>query len=128
MAKRLTKAEQAEAGLRVALSWPEYPCPEPLSKEVIRERTAHLGFGATNAIRLWTHNTHGGTVSFGCVGRSCHAPSGDKTTSQGCGGPWFDTQEDAYRALRWAVTRRLAEELLTLDARISRELADRSPA
>jgi hypothetical protein len=110
------KAETiSEDDIRAALAWPAYEKPERINHEEIRRLTERLGYGNSEAIRLWTYNAYSRRVTLGCVSRVHHSSEGAVTTSQGQGGPWFPTEREAYQALRWAVTRSFASDLLALD-------------
>ena len=60
-------------------------------------------------------------VRHGCAGMHGNAtaqlydPMPTKTTTQGCGGPWYRTEREAWIACRWAVCRKMANLLADLD-------------
>lgn len=57
-----------------------------------------IGFGDVRP--AYTFNAHAKRVDHGCFSRISHSTrTHEETTSQGLGGPWYDSDRDAARAL-----------------------------
>jgi hypothetical protein len=112
----LNKAEKAlfEAlNVELALRWPTFDEPTPLDHQEIK---TWIETQRCRIRQAWTFNTHTGEISLGCTSGYAHdRRNPDRTSTQGGGGPWYDTREQARRGLRWAVCRSFAQKLYQLD-------------
>jgi hypothetical protein len=118
----MNKKEQAalaqlekELGIAKAFQFKEYVLT-PINVETASKRLGNCD----GVVVAWYANTYNGSVSEGCFNRVNHCSSrSDKTTTQGQGGPWYETKREALMAVRLVKQRAYAEDL----ARIDREIA-----
>lgn len=115
------KAQLQQARELAALNW-TYP-PEPIDLKPIRD-AERAGKAPTAAIVAWWFNAYTGAVGRGVTQGSFHSISNTtKTDRQGAGGPWFNTEVDALKAMRAAIERDAARRLAQIDQRIADTIA-----
>ena len=125
----MTKAEQQrvadlEKGLAMAraLRWPEYNMPAPLTRQEIEnsKEPGGIKFKGHDPQMVcfgWFGNAHTGEVWRGCSDGINHG-TGDTTSTQGMG-RMFNSEADAWRAVRYEMTERFSERLARIDAKIA---------
>lgn len=76
-----------------------YDDPTPLDTEAASQ---HLGYGSDQVRTAWTYHAYGNDprVLHGCFNRVHHSVwSTTEARSQYRGGPWYETEQEAARAL-----------------------------
>lgn len=114
------KAEMERLRTHLALAWPNYPEPQPMS-----DRDLDLATANGVILTAWFMNAHSREVTKGWVSCTSHQTSGpipeDRSRywsgSQGRGRP-YGSEQDALHALRWAVSRIHAGIVRHIDAKI----------
>lgn len=119
------------AKLQAALTWPSFPEPQPLDDDArkalldARRETAAVD---GDVVPAWTYNVSLRDVVHGCFSSNQHSTrSHVRTTTQTCGGPWFQTRREAAEALAWAVTRDCAQTLVYAMEHVERLRSDAQP-
>jgi hypothetical protein len=130
----MTKAEKArmqelEHALRLsrAMRFPDYPVPQPMTREEIDASLAPGGFylGRQQMVaRGWFYHANVGgyggysnSVTYGCSNGMSHSREGDYTTSQNMG-RMYRTKSEAFMALRHELTTKCAEILADIDCQV----------
>lgn len=100
---------------QASLNLPPYEEPQPIDLKMASSTKLIVGWWINPHV-VWGYGT---PIGQGCSNGIHHSTSHtDKTTSQGSG-RFYATELEAYKALRWAVTRQVMEKLAAIDARIS---------
>ena len=129
----MNKAEKAELqaardalALVRAMHFPDYPVPQPMSREEIEAAKVDGGmqYGSPQKVaRGYFYNVYFGSfgeptkVTYGCSSGSTHSSAGDTTTTQNMG-RMYATEADAWRAARHEATTKVAKILADIDAAI----------
>jgi hypothetical protein len=116
------KAQMEHLQTALALCWPAYPCPQPMSVEEIKaaqieglvERHGHKRSAAIG----WFVNAYNSEVSQGLSDGHIHDRSGNKSWSQGAG-TMYRTKQEALMAMRHEASRDFAAKLARIDARLA---------
>lgn len=122
----MNKTEQAEMQrLRelLALNWTHEPGAIDTS--------AALAMSKDGRVAAWCFNAHSQMVTRGFFSANAHTRNGDMAdadalhsrryggTSQQRGGPWYESESLALKAMRCALERRYAADLARVDERIA---------
>ena len=84
----------------------------------VKKKSRELKYG--EVYPAWTFNAYTSTVQHGCFSVIYHSThSHEKTSSQGLGGPWYETERDAWVALRIAKEKEFDKKLAEIDKRIA---------
>lgn len=125
----MNKAEKAEMerlrndlALARAMRWPDYPRPEPMTREEIDAALVEGGekWGKRQRVaRGWFYNAYLGgygppKVTYGCSDGFHHSTTGDTTSTQQMG-RMYRTEEDAWQCLRLDLTEQCAKLLASVD-------------
>lgn len=126
----MTKSEKArveELETALAMHWPAYPMPAPMTRQEIEAelqpltpRDQSVTRGSRVAALGWFYNKHTGLVSQGWSSghlHNTHNITGD-SASQGCG-RMFRTHREAAMALRLEMSRDFAAKLAAVDRLIA---------
>ncbi len=131
----MTKKEQAEMerlrtdlAMARAMRWPDYPKPEPMTREQIKENLVEGGerYGRRQEVaRGWFYNAYLGgysqpTATYGCSDGLNYNSEGDTTSTQNMG-RMYATKFEALCALRLDLTEQVARLLAGVDRQISEE-------
>jgi len=111
----MTKAEQAvmdSLRTELALAWPRETEPARIN---VQERMQQADY--VEKVSAWTFNAYSGEVTQGWTsgGVHCRNIAYPDSRSRECGGPWYDTEAEAWLAMRWVVTRECAARLRRVD-------------
>lgn len=128
----MTKAEKArleELEIALALHWPPYAAPEPMTREEIRANRVAVEPADQSVswrhevCRGWFCNAHTGEVYEGWSDGMSHNPRGWEVSlaSQGMG-RMYRTREDAAKALRLEMSQKFAAALARVDRIIRGEV------
>jgi hypothetical protein len=122
----MTKAEKTrleELETALALSWPAYPEPKPMTREeieaakvTVKPESNARGYGRTRIALGWFCNAYNGEVSQGWsdgMYHSRHNITGD-SASQNIG-RMYRTKQEAAMALRHEMSREFAKKLVAVD-------------
>lgn len=89
--------------------------PEEINTQ---EKSKGLKYG--EVYPAWTFNAHNSTVKHGCFSGLYHSVwNTTKTNTQGVGGPWYETELDAYIALRFQKEKDYKKALAEIDKKIA---------
>lgn len=87
--------------------------------EKINTAEKSKGFKFGEVYPAWTFNAYQSTVQHGCFSGLYHSVwNHTQTNSQGVGGPWYETERDAYIALRHQKEKDYAKALSEIDKKI----------
>jgi hypothetical protein len=109
--------------VREALRWPTFENPKPMTPAEL-DAAPKTDSGATIRARrvtpAWFFNSYSGTVTRGWItATACNSSDPDLTQATGSRTllPAYRTENEAYRALRWAMCENAAKLLRLLDLR-----------
>lgn len=110
---RMTKAERdfvEHLRQRIALAWPPYAEPQPLRLQDVQ---------GAGSVQGWGFNSYIAHVTRAQSTADRHKRGDDSNSWIRGAIPIYATKADAVRAMRWEISRRLASELMAIDAMLA---------